>query len=97
MRQEIQWTGRNSQEICRALNPNVNLKEFELGHGVWIKQVKAGHMQLAITGRAGEVYLEEGDWAVQENDGGWVRLSPEQRQQEMESGSGAYSEEPNYD
>jgi|GEM_PF-2855294 len=81
MKQAIKWTGDNAQQICTAIS-GLDLKPYELGGGVWLKQPEPGTFQLAIPARNGEVYLNEGDFAVQEDDGCWIRLSPEQFEKE---------------
>lgn len=74
------WTGENSQEICAAVT-GLDLKPYELGGGVSLRQ-RGGAFFLTLPAREGEVWLSEGDYAVKESDGEWVRLSPDQMAEE---------------
>lgn len=85
MAKAIRYTGDNAMAICEWTIGR-ELKPFGLAGGFWLKQVTIsdeliGH-QLAAPARNGEVYLDPGDYWVRENDGGFVRLSPEQMSRE---------------
>lgn len=71
----IQYTGANSQDVCRMVT-GLSLRPYELDGGFWLRQ-RDGVITLAMPAHSGEVYLEPGDWAV-EDRAGWVRLSSAQ-------------------
>ena len=78
----IQYTGSNAQDVCSRVT-GLKLEPHELKGGFWIRQWanrERGSFRYSLTmpAREGDVDLWPGDWAVQEQDGRWVRLSPEQ-------------------
>ncbi len=82
MRQAIQWNGRNATDISEAVSGE-KCSPFELRGGVYLKQgERSGEFGLVIPARHGPVTLRPGDWAAQEGDGCWVRLSDAQFQRE---------------
>ena len=83
----MKFDGKNAHAIC-AWATGQELKPHELAGGFWLKQLSGPDAlpgdeavtgwQLAAPAKNGEVYLDEGDFLLKEDDGELIRLSPDQ-------------------
>ncbi|MTH61189.1 hypothetical protein [Paracoccus litorisediminis] len=71
----IQFTGRNSREIARWVNPD--LAPFHLPEGWWAKQHTDLSFSLMIPTLEGEMEARQGDWIIRGVAGEFYPCKPE--------------------
>lgn len=70
------WNGQNAQEIAQAVFPERKFGKFELPPEISLRK-RRGWLFLTLPTAHGAVELWVGDWAVQQDDRSWIRMTPE--------------------